>query len=177
MKLYNQTKIDDEVLSAILYRAAKAVGSVRTQNTVIKVTTSVWRMHGRVHRPFYMYYEKFLKGQPYSGDAGGSLVRSDGGYMFLSIPNPSGDQRNWEALDFAEAIYELAAHEWRHVRDFQKGERYGDYNRNWKNRPHERRAISSTKRAVAMVDKDERIQDAIIALGLDIERIRKEVMR
>lgn len=169
MKLYNNTKIDDKLLYKVLYMAGKAVGSIRTQKVVIKVTSSVYGSSGHVNNSYGFYREWYLKSKPSQYLKYDKAIRSDGGFMFLKIP-----VRHWEPLRLAEEVYRLASHEWRHIKDVQKKARFGDYNRNWKNRPHERRAMNSEKRAIRIKDKREDIQDAIIALGINIESIKKK---
>lgn len=169
MKLFNHTKIDNQVLEKVLYLSAKAVGSIRTQKVVIKITAGQRRLHGRVSRS--NYYRWFLVSKRRHLDKSYTkrdkqVIYSDGGTMLLTIPLYYGD-----SLRTAESIYSLMAHEWRHVKDNQKGIRFGDYNRNWKNRPHERRAMNAEKKAIRVKDKRDDIQEAVINLGIEIERI------
>ena len=191
MKLYNNTRLDTEILRKVLYRAAKAVGSVRTKEVVIKVTTSSRYLSGRVEGWWGGYYEWFLSGESapcttYSSDlhhshrrsqrddTKGRLVFSDGGFMFLRIPVMG--KYNWpdytDPLYLAEEIYRIAAHEWRHIRDKQKKKQFGQYNRRWANRPHERRAVNSANRALRLKDQRKDIQEAILDLALCVEAIR-----
>ena len=175
MKLYNNTRLDDKILYKVLYKAAKAVGSVRTQKVVIKVTTAQNGNSGCVKcgKGHYGFYEWHLKGERRTakGRKSQKLIYSDGGFMFLKIC--VGRLSGRDPLMTAENIYSLAAHEWRHIRDFQKKEHFGQYERNWANRPHERRAINSAKRADRIKMERPDIQDAIIDLGINIEEIRK----
>lgn len=190
MKLFNHTKIDNKILERVLYRAAKAVGSIRTGGVVILVKTSSRHLSGRVKRTYGFLYRGWLEGWGrnskywgYDSDLeiftwfgkAAQAVYTDGGYMILKIPVYNAASSSYcDPLDFAKFIYEYAAHEWRHVRDMQKKEHFGKYNRNWKNRPHERRACNSAKKAVKEVDRRSDIQDAIIDLAVEIERLRGE---
>ena len=180
MILYNHTKIPDDILTKVLYLAAKAVGSIRTQKVVIKVTTSSQYCSGRCHKLGLMYYHGFLRGSwdydysnsEYNKKSDRKLIPTDGGYMFLQIPVTTKWSRYSDPLDLAERIFALAAHEWQHIKDYQKKVKFGNYERNWKNRPHERRAITAAKRADRVKDKRTDIQDAILNLGFAIENIR-----
>lgn len=96
---------------------------------------------------------------------------TDGGCLFLKIPV----NRFWfkDVLVFAEKIFALVAHEWKHIADLQKEKEFGSYRRRWKNRPHERRAIVAENKAMRAKDKRMDIQDAIIDLAINIERVRE----
>lgn len=184
MNLYNHTQIDDKILEQALYKAAKAVGSTRTSKVVVKVTASSRYLGGKVQKATtgWRYYDGFLKNGRTKGEYSedlemfvthDKLIPTDGGYMFLRIPATKSGFHFWDPLILAEKIYSTAAHEWRHIRDCQKNARFGQYNRNWENRPHERRANNSREKAKKLAEKRTDIQDAILALGLEIERIFK----
>jgi len=169
MIIFNHTRIATTALKTVLYKAAKAVGSVRTGGVVVKIAQSL-HSHGRAERSNPFYFRWALAGKEHKGHLLTSIDRepvlSDGGYIFIWLSNFC------EPLRAAEDFYSTAAHEWRHIRDFQKGAKFGQYNRNWKNRPHERRAINSSKRAERTKNSRMDIQDAIITLGIAIEESR-----
>ena len=172
MKVFNHTKIPDELLKPILYRSAKAVGSIRTQKVVIKITTSQYSYSGHVKPCRIMAYRLwYLEGRYSDKPSKQIMLRSDGGYMFLRIPVNRFTQ---DPIAFAENVFNLASHEWQHIKDLQKNNRFGEYNRNWRNRPHERRAITAAKRADRVKDKNEFIQDSILNLALFMEDVWKE---
>lgn len=50
---------------------------------------------------------------------------------------------------FAARIYLTAVHESKHAADRQQGNRFGEYNRRWVNRPHEIRAVAMEHAAFA----------------------------
>lgn len=173
MIIFNHTKVSTTALKTVLYRAAKAVGSVRTGKVVVIISQSVRGTHGRVDQAGYRFYYRWaVAGRKRTRGVLTPLdrkpIHSDGGFLFIWLA------KGWEALSAAESFYSVAAHEWRHVRDFQKRLSFGQYNRNWKNRPHERRAINSCKRALRIKDSRTDIQDAIIALGIAIEESRRK---
>ena len=92
--------------------------------------------------------------------------------MFLFLPTgENGYYWFRDPLSLAESIFKLAAHEWRHIKDMQKNKEFGEYNRNWKNRPHEKRAEKSKQIAASKIEKVSDYQDAIITLGIEIERL------
>lgn len=182
MKLYNRTRLDNKALERVIYLAGKATRiGVRTSNVVVRVTTSKRSCSGRVQRSRgWKYYEGWLKNGKTEGYWSSALdfvptdkfVLTDGGYMFLRIPAKS----NWagdDPLAAAERFFSLAAHEWKHIADSQKGKRFGEYNKKWANRPHERRAITVGKRAEKIKDERADVQEAILALAINIEELRK----
>ena len=174
MKLFNLTKLDDKILKQLLYAAAKKTGmGVRTSKVVVKVSKGN-SAHGSV-RPTrgWGYYVGWLKGKPRKkwtlNDH--QVLYSDGGTMLLWIFLPSSSYLigKMDTITIAEKIYSLAAHEWKHVADLQKKKHFGQYNRNWGNRPHERRAIAAAQRADRKKNERPDIQDAIINLAINIE--------
>ena len=170
MKLYNKTKISDKVLERLLYRSAKAVGSVRTQKVVVKVTASK-TSYGHVSMGTGgFYYEWALRGQSWETGSEKAIC-SDGGFMFLKIAISDYHQ---DPLDFADRVYRLAAHEWRHIRDYQKHVRFDTHRKRWANRSHEKRAMNSARKATREIDKRGDIQDAILNVALEAEAIWKD---
>jgi len=176
MRLFNHTKIENKALLAVLHRAAKAVGFVRTGKVVIRATPSIDdHIKGAVIDAPSGFYGGFLRPKKAEYNHNQHDLRedmepivSDGGFMFLAIP-VNGDR---DPLDLAEEIYRVAAHEWRHIRDKQMGRRFGNYRRRWEDRPHEKRAMRSEQKALKLKERKPEIQEAIIKLGIAIERIR-----
>ena len=173
MKLFNKTNIPDDLLKAVIYRAAKAVGSVRTSEVVVKVTTAQYGSHGCVehHKTCrWGYYLWFLEGCRSNKPGKNKLVYSDGGFVFLKI---SANDFRRDPLAWAEGVYALAAHEWQHIKDSQKGVSFDTHRKHWKNRSHEKRAMVAANRAVRTTDRDSRISDAILDLALFMEEAWK----
>jgi len=181
VKLYNHTKIEDRILLEILRQAAKAVGGIRTKNVIIKVTTASRYTTGLVESHRYgFFYEGWLEGSGGYRDEDGDWhwnnpkpIRTDGGIMYLKIACGPQGFHYWDPLKLAERIFKLVSHEWRHIRDIQKNQRFGEYNRNWKNRPHEKRAIKSAQVAAMKAEKQDNIQEAILNLGIKLEKLFK----
>jgi len=143
MKLYNNTAIPDDLLEFIIKEAAKAIKPrVRHGNVVVKVNRAGERCSGFAERCDYVA-KSWLSPRRYKGDH--RRVKTDKGLIVLRVPK-AGDPILWdshlwrEPLHIASKFFDLCLHEWGHILDFQKGERFGDYNRRWANRPHERRA-------------------------------------
>ena len=176
MKLYNHTPIDDKILYTLLLRAAKSTGiGVRTQNVVVKVTHSHRYLKGWVEQATnWSYLESALTGRSPKKDSEDKVIRTDGGYIFLSIPvvNHLATHSFPDSLELGEKLFELAAHEWRHIADSQKGRKFGDYNRRWKNRPHERRAIRTERKAANLIKTSRLVQEAILEFAIAVEKIR-----
>jgi hypothetical protein len=167
MILENKTSIPDRILKDVVYHAAKAVGSVRTGRLVVRIA---WASSGHgVAYPKTTYYRR----------AGTKKWRSVDGWMKIWITRPphsrlkfvydSAPAFKYDGLRDAESFYKTAAHEARHVRDGQKGVKFGEYNRNWKNRAHEKRAMRSAIKAESRIVSRPGCQDAIIALGIALE--------
>lgn len=179
MKFYNHTKIDDKILEKVFYRAAKATGSVRTNKVIVKVNTSGKYISGVAFKTYGWLYkgwlEKNRKKDAYSlgwiGDAA-EKIYTDGGYIVLRIPVWS--DFYYDLLEFAEKIYKVAAHEWRHIRDYQKNAIFHSHKIRWKNRCQEKRAMFSEKKAMVIKDKRLDIQEDVINLGIQIEQLRME---
>ena len=195
MKLYNKTKLPDAPLSALLIAAGKAVGC-RTGSVVVKVTSS---RHGSAMagcaRQGFVVYSWHLSGCRRGSRSLGRSIGTDGGWIHLTIPVSLASwvlrfdkAREIEAkrdlLARAESFFNLAMHEWTHVRDWQRmaaGERL-----TWASRydtPSGTRRIAHNARpeeqraecAVGIALKGgavERAQEEIIALAVAWEEVR-----
>jgi len=172
MKLYNRTDLPDRLLERVLYHAAKNVGGVRTSGVVVlvKPTRSIWYSRSCAHRS--MIYEWYAKGWTPKQcqarrDAGknplGRLIITDGGWIEIKL------YINRDPFYGSMNFYEVAAHEWRHVKDYQRGVKFGDYHRLYRNRPHEKRAMQAASTAVRRIYKREGCNDAILELGIALE--------
>ena len=167
MKLYNRTKLSDDVLTKVLMSAAKTIGNLRTRNVVVKVTTASRSVSGCAEDSKYgKYYEWALDGGREDG-LPSKLIDTDGGYLFLRIPYKNVRR---DLIELAKYVFEIAAHEWKHIADFQNNRKFGQYNKNWKNRPHEKRAILAQHRAVEKLHQSQSIQNIVIDLAIEIEK-------
>lgn len=175
MELYNHTRIPNKILEPVLYHAAKNVGSVRTGNVVVVAIEKREVSHARQAAFVYEWFASQWRKPKNKDRAYGRSIRTDGGYVTLHMDPLRFDHPHYDPLAFAESLYSTMAHEWQHIKDFQKGKRFGDYNRNWANRPHERRAVTAQNRAVRNIEKRDGCADAILDLGIFIESQKKKV--
>lgn len=124
MKLINKTRVEDEALMRVLKLAARSINGVKTKNVTVETTT-------------------------------GSRVRGVAWPRFIKLIFPS-KKTLWysDELSIATNIFRVAAHEFCHVRDFQSGKKFVRGNKAWRNRPQEKRAMSSERVALRKLDKD-----------------------
>lgn len=178
MKLYNKTKIDDAILAEVLTAAGRSVGA-RTTGVVVKVTQgrSFWQSRGLAYRCAWVY-QSFLATRARTKTSGRTelkrgAVDTDDGMFTLTVPytadNPS------DALTRAETIYSVAAHEWRHIEQYQaKAFDFHDRHERAKhhdNRAWERDSIKAASRATK--HPSDKSQDAILALAVHLEALSK----
>ncbi len=187
MKLYNKTKYPDDLLESLLVEAGKAVGA-RTTNVIVIATSAKAGYHhcyGTAHRCDFV--KRFaLDTRAYKKDTHElkmGMVETDGGYFKIVMPYPflpdwvkqsesyKQGRISHDGLNFAELIFSVASHEWRHIKQYQdrlfnfrdKVERAKHHD----NRAWEKDAI---KAASKVSDKPRSTsQDAILNLGLWIE--------
>jgi len=164
MRIYNRTRVDDAAIKAVLKAAKTAVGSCPT-NMAVRVSPGRY-VHGLafnydIVRRKHMGMRNKLKGKLY--------VACDG-YFDIWLPITRG-----EVLETAEAFFQIAAHEMRHLRDFKKGLKFDSHKKRWNNRSHEKRAMRSASKAAKKMLKRADWQEAVIALGLAIEKVRGEI--
>ena len=152
----NTTKVPNEVILPLLEKAAKAI-----------------HMHaGKVA----VWIRKGLPGY-YSGRAwcncdmikmpSGNWKRCKG--LFAIVVKPSFDN-----LRRAGEIYNTTLHELAHIHDGHLGKRFCDYNKLWKNRPHEKRAINACKRALDKNNGHEFAADEILNLAIVLDELRRK---
>jgi len=71
-------------------------------------------------------------------------------------------------------------HEFVHVKDFCDAKKFGQYNRNWKNRPHEKRAIRGTKKLMdpeKLSDRKKSYLARLLEIDKELDDIRAERAR
>lgn len=130
MKLYNKTKCPDSILKPLLIAAGKSVGA-RTTSVVVKVTQTHLQRRmssGTACRMLFVYswhlrnlkcrrnQKRFGTGEPPLGKP----IWTDGGWIEVRLP-AKGTFGNLDPLGQAEYFYEVAQHEWGHIRDYQQG--------------------------------------------------------
>lgn len=165
MKLYNKSRLSDELLEPLLIAAGRAVGA-RTAGVVVKVTQGKHRgVSGEANHASFLYAWHLYRG------GGRRRVMTDGGWFRIVMPESGA---GWDSLALAEDFFKVAMHEWKHVADYQDGGRWrlpwasrGSNGRRplHDRRPEELRAINAVDEAVdkGAVRKN---QDAIIALAI-----------
>jgi len=149
LKLYNQTRLPDELLRRLLVRTARRVGA--RSGIVVKVTRAREQLTGEVWNATGIA-EWWCK-------RGGSkrYIRTDGAYMRIALLDWRGCDQH--ALSTAHETIALMLHEWSHVADAQVGgrehSRRGPNGRKpaWADRPEEVRAQFATKHAAEKPSK------------------------
>ena len=175
MKLYNKTKLSDAVLEPLLTAAGRAVGA-KTTGVVVKATQGRNRgVYGVAHSASFVYQWHLKRCTPKGRNR---MISTNGGYFHLTIPKPA---PGWDFLGLARQVFEVAAHEWVHIKDYQHGGRWtlpfartgtGGRRPRHDSRPEELRAINAVDDAV---DRGaiERNADLIIDLAIEMERLSK----
>lgn len=182
MKLYNNSRIPDSVLEAVLYKAGKAVGA-RTTNVVVQVNTS--RTCSCKGQAWHYGWVRNWKGMPK-----GRQINTDGGMFQITLPIPrpwfSNDLLKRNCLKFAESFFKVARHEWAHVKDYQQMDegKYLEWSRKsysggrrpkWANRPEEQRAENHCASADLNGRDSSWACDEIIDLAFELENLFAKV--
>ena len=184
VKLYNKTTIPDSILKLLLIEAGK-IAQARTSNVVVIVNPARhWHScsRGMAHKCFAVarwaletrHYTKSSKRTKLVD----GYVSTDGGYFTITLPLVYNSAINvtpkccsqHEPLNRAGRFFEVAVHEWSHIRQYQTGYHFDRSLRAKRhdNRPWEREANKSMNKALDSLP-DAR-QGAILALGLELER-------
>lgn len=149
MKLYNRTKIPDELLYPLLVAAGRSVGA-RTAKVVVKITGTRFSSACRGKASNYTSVRRgFL-----TGCSRHKQRISCDGFFRLVIPTKPIWSDN-DALQIAQRVYEIAQHEFGHVRDYQSTlpdlawSHQRSYRRRprWADRPEEKRAMKYVQAA------------------------------
>jgi len=160
VKLYNFSTMPSRELRALLEHAAKEAGC--DGPVVTKINRGGRRPHGLAERGDWVckwYISRRPNGR--NGHLKLGTVHTRRGYVTI-WPFSAADP-----LICAENLYKTAVHEYAHVADLQQRKQFGQYNRQWANRPHEQRAITAA--TFGMLKRDRKRDDLILALGIAIE--------
>ena len=165
IKLYNNSKIPDNLILPVLqyaFRKTRCHGDV-----VVKVTRGGIHTRSKAERAFSVA-RWFLsrRSRTKADKLRTGWVKTNGGYVILQ---PLLDT-HLDPILMATSIMDTAIHEFVHIKDFQTGKRFAEYNRNWRNRPHEMRAMMGTRDIVN--DPDMKYQDLVLNLGVWLENNR-----
>lgn len=166
IKLYNRTRVPDPLLKPLLNEARKLAGC--RGPVVVKVTEGAVRAASEA-----------LPGNPrlcelVRGGGWREEVASNGGWVWVRL-------RQWrfDPLAVLEGFFKTAIHEFVHVADMQEGKPFAQYNRRWRNRPHERRAIAGTEDALENLkrhpERSRRVDDLMLELAEWMEENRNKV--
>lgn len=160
IKLYNKSQCPDEILRPIIAAAGRRIGA-RT-GVVVKVLGPCRGHQGHAKHQFRVYSWHLTQKRT---KRLGRSIATDGGWIELHVPRRHPADNH---LMLAEQFYRLCLHEWGHIKDFQDGKRFGDYDKRWANRPHERRAIRMEYEAQE-IPMSPTAEKAVLALGLWLE--------
>lgn len=180
MKLYNRTRIPDELLIPILTAAGRHVGA-RTGKVVVKVTRARHQyVYGRTYKCAWVA-RSFLDGRGHrrqDGEFRLQRVSTDHAYVELIVGRcrfPGGGRH------LADKLYEYAMHEWAHAAEDQdplscylpRARRSEESGRRvkWAKRPEEVRAIDAVHHAQDKVARGKlrAPQEALDRLALWLE--------
>jgi hypothetical protein len=178
MKLYNNTRVPDSIIEAVLYKAGRAVGA-RTTNVIVEVNTARnFSVRGTA------WYVSWIKG--YKGLPKGRKVTTDGGMFCISLPRPrsftTDKTAETMALNFAESFFNVARHEWSHIKDYQVMDsgtplawsgRKGGRRPKWANRPEEMRAENHCVDANLRGKDEHWAAEEILSLALELLKVAK----
>jgi hypothetical protein len=180
MKLYNKTRIPDTVLAPVLIDAGRAVGA-RTAGVIVKVTQgqSYWSCSGTASRCDWVK-RWFLATRAYKKDPTSrtkllikGIVDTDCGMINLTMPRVRDNPH--DPLERAESIYNMAAHEWGHIKQYQERRLITAMHdatlrrRRHDNRPWEKDAIKAASKAQRKATGKK--ADHILALALVLEEL------
>jgi hypothetical protein len=166
VKLLNRTPIPDDILETLLVKAGRAVGA-KTTNTVVQVNRCIHGTSGIAYNCTWVRW-----------GASKRRLKCDGAFR-ITLPLPAGPKaRTWyhllDPLDAAVRFFEVARHEWGHIRDYQNP------NRTWsiptrRRLPHDRRPVE-IRADNYVFDADEHKHGAewaieeIVALAVELEK-------
>lgn len=164
MIVHNATRIPTKILLPVLRAAKTAVGSVPTKVAVL----IKWGAHVHGLANDYSMVRENVMGKKWDETKPHKYIPCQG-FITLYLPY------DWDPLFTARSFFSTASHEFKHVKDFKEHKYFGKYNRNWRNRPHEKRAIRTAKGVMAKFDQGRRPdwQDAVINLGIALEELQK----
>jgi hypothetical protein len=180
MKLLNNTPIPDAILIALLVRAGRTVGA-KTTDVVVQINRSHWYLSPIRATAYDAGWVRW-------GGGSGRKLSCDEAFR-ISLPllnligetDPSVIEHKWcnyDALTIAQRFYEVARHEFGHIRDYQQGGRYflrwskcGNNNRRPRHdsRPEEIRAENYAYDADRAGRNANAAVEEIVALGVVLE--------
>lgn len=173
--LWNWTKYDSDLLMKLAVAALDRAECKR--NIHIYLIPSKERFHGVANRAMIVRVSRLVPRREPRGIEN-NQYRTNQGYYRIFLPTiPRGYVYGGCVLEergatlWARKIYGMMVHESKHVADFQNNQPFGDYGKRWKNRPHEKRAITTEAGAYAELDRGEKpeIMELINLLAVNLQ--------
>ena len=162
VKLFNCSKWPDAEVRKLLEHAAKEAGVDDGKGPIFtRINRGGSHSHGIEHRWTWVTRQwcnttgKRLR-------AANLAVTTNGGVCVEIWPCIT-----MEPLAAVEDFYKIAVHEFVHVADVQQHKPFGQYKKQWANRPHERRAITAA--TFGMLKRDRERDERILNLAIAIE--------
>ena len=179
MKIYNRTKIPNEIIERVLLKASKGIGQVRTTDVVVKISSGQYT---------------YSRGNALSCDlikVNGKWIKTDGGRIKITLPadlqkkdsDPTWNNRR-DFVKCASSFFETAKHEWSHVKDYQDEKKFNKRlewsreNKNgkrpkWSTRPEEIRAQNYCHNADKKGFTVDNAYEEVMTLAIEIEKYYK----
>ena len=149
IKLYNRTRLPDDALKSLLVEAARLAGA--RGGIVVKVTATRRRRSASG-----LAYRACSVSQQYLMGCGRRWIKTNDGYIVLRVPIRAWDREMSQSV--ARRVFQLAIHEFVHVRDYQHGEDFSHrtslFRRpRWEDRIEEVRACEMTDEALSKLER------------------------
>ena len=143
--LNNHSHYPDELMFTLIASAMKLVG--------IRGITYAQVFYPAKTMPSFAFHRK---GIPYGINLTGKWKKAvTSGHIDLH-PHYQGRK---DILTWGEQFLDTIVHELNHVKDFEMDRKFGNYDRRWKNRPHEKRAVRNTDRLLKGENLSNRSKD------------------
>lgn len=174
--LVNKSSIPTPILKKVIALGAKGIGK-RIAGPVV-VIASEGRYSDSISGCVKGEGKTFMVGVTTNEKRG--YHKTKGSWMELIVGHSRGRKENIsDPLWLMERVYDLAAHEWRHVYDFQQNAKFshaapGGRRPNWGKRPEEKRACNSAAKAKTRLEARPDWQDKIIALAIELEAAQRK---
>lgn len=173
MKVINKTKFKDDSLKKLLLSCARRIGI--NEDIVVFIHNSkksCYRPNGLFRGLAYKCCLVYPKGFDNKG------FQTSGGYTEMWFPFACYDKTRFDSMEFTEKLVKVALHEFGHIYDYQQNNKgrclsFGEYNKNWKNRPHE---IRAQKYVNEVIEKgyDKRMQEVMLKFAIALEKFCDE---
>lgn len=105
-------------------------------------------------------------------DGCGNFIRCQLGLITITLPSTPSTYVYHDSIQTAQLWWKVLLHEFAHAYDWHNGGKFAEYNRHWKNRPHEKKAVQLTKQCLKKLEgstRNKKIQDLILDLAIKFE--------